>query len=374
MNVSMATFYQKTKLLKGLLTGEIAYTGPFHVTVDITSRCNLHCVGCRFHSFEVRRPSPGDQSVPDISFDMLKDLCDEIRKMNSRTLFLMGEGEPFLHDRIFEIIAMAKRAGFHVMIITNGTLLNQEKIKSLLNSRLDVLQVSLWGSSPQEYEQQYAGSDPNNFEKVVDGLKLLKFLKAERKSKHPIVTLHNPINRHNVKKIDAMVDLALVTGCDAISFSPFLSTKGRLSSYSLSQDEERTLYLSLAKMKKRLRSLPLSHNIDRTLLRYRTGRKVGNKWRLPCYMGWAHVRVRVDGTVVPCGPCNIPMGNLKENNFHEIWNGSPYRIFRRQASTRESLATLGEQCDCEFCCYTEDNLQVHRLFRWLSPFVHKPQR
>ncbi len=365
----MATLYQKKKLLQGLMTGEVAYTGPFHVMVDVTRRCNLRCVGCRYHSSEVHRPAPGDQSALDISFDMLKDLFNELRAMNTRTLFLMGEGEPLLHSHIFDIIAMAKRAGFHITIITNGTLLNRDRINSLFNSRLDVLQVSLWASSSEEYEQQYPGTDTNNFKRVVDGLKLLKSLKVERQSNLPSITLHYPINRRNVKKIDEIVDLALVTGCDAISFSPFLTTQGTLSSYSLSPDEERSLYLSLAQMRERLNPLPLNHNILRTLLRYRMGRKRGGKWMLPCYMGWGHTRIRVDGTVTPCGPCNIPMGDLGENSFQEIWNGSAYRTFRRQTMTRKGLTALGEQCDCEFCCYTEDNLRVHRLFRWASPFV-----
>lgn len=364
----MATLYQKIKLLQGLITGEVAYTGPFHIMVDVTRRCNLRCLGCRYHSSEVYRPSPGDQSVLDISFDMLKKLFEELRTMSTRTLFLLGEGEPFLHSRIFDIIAVAKEAGFYVTIITNGTLLDRDRIKSLLDSRLDVLHVSLWASSPKEYEQQYPGTDPNNFKRVVNGLKLLKSLKAEQQSDFPSVTLHHPINRRNFQKIDAMVDLALITGCDTISFSPFLSTQGTLSSYSLSLDQERSLCLSLVQMRKQMRFLPLNHNIARTLLHYRMGRAMGGQWKLPCYIGWYHSRIKVDGTVLPCGRCNIVMGNLGKNSFHEIWNGSSYRIFRRQTLTREGLATLGEQCDCEFCCYTEDNLRVHRLFRWLAPF------
>ena len=249
-------------------------------------------------------------------------------------------------------------------------MLDRNIINSLFNSRLDVLQVSLWTGSSEEYEQQYPGTDTNNFKKVVDGLKLLNSLKVERQSNLPSVTLHHPINRRNVKKIDMIVDLALATVCDAISFSPFLTTQGTLSSYTLSPDEEKSLYLSLAQIRKRLKHLPLNHNIIRTLLRYRMGRKKDEKWILPCYMGWGHTRIRVDGTVTPCGPCNIPMGNLRENSFQEIWEGSAYRTFRRQSMTRRGLTALDEQCDCEFCCYTEDNLRVHRLFRWFSPFFN----
>jgi MoaA/NifB/PqqE/SkfB family radical SAM enzyme len=368
----MATFQQKAALLKGLITGEVAYTGPFHVSMDVTRRCNLQCPGCRYHSPEVNRPSPGDQTVLDISYDLVEKLCKEFRTMNTHTLFLMGEGEPLLHPRIFDIISTARDNGFHVTLITNGTLLNRDRVRSLLDSKLDALQVSLWASSPQEYKQQYPGTDPDNFKTVVSALKRLTSLKAEKQSKLPSVILHHPINRYNFQSLEAMVNLAIATGCDAISFSPFLSTQGKLSSYSLAPHEETSLCLSLARMRKGMKLLPLNHNIVRTLLRYKLGGAARPK--LPCYIGWFHTRFRVDGTVVPCGPCNLPMGNFKENSFREIWNNSPYRMFRRQTSTREGLALLSQQCDCEFCCYLEDNFRVHRVLKWFSLFRRQSKK
>jgi len=362
----MATFRQKIDLMRGLLSGEIAYTGPFHVMVDVTRRCNLRCLGCRFHSQQVHRSSLGEESVLDISFDILEKLCKELRAMGTRTLFLLGEGEPFLYSRIFDLISMAKRSGFYITVISNGTLLDKSRVQSIIDSGLDVLMVSLWASSLQEYEKQCPGTDPNNFQRVINGLKLLRSLKAEKQSKLPSVNLHHPINRHNFQQIATMVDLALETGCDTITFAPFLTTLGILSSYSLSQEEERLLSLSLEQIKKRLRSLSINHNISHLLARYRSVREI--EWTPPCYMGWVHSRVTVDGTILPCKPCNIPMGNLRKDSFHEIWNKSSYRNFRKQVVTHEGLASLGQQCDCELCCYVQDNARIHQIFRWFLPF------
>jgi hypothetical protein len=52
-------------------------------------------------------------------------------------------------------------------------------------------------------------------------------------------------------------------------------------------------------MKKRLNSLSMEHNIGETLLRYRIGEAVWNK--LPCYVGWLHARIKVDGMVLLAG-------------------------------------------------------------------------
>jgi MoaA/NifB/PqqE/SkfB family radical SAM enzyme len=363
----MAALYEKIKLLRGLLTGEIAYVGPFYVTVDVTRRCNLRCPGCRYHSTTITNfLSPGDQEVLDFSFELFKRLCDELKSMGASELILIGEGEPFLHPRLFDLVSVVKGMGFHVTLLTNGTLLDETRIQSLVESRLDILRVSLWASTPEEYERSYPGSSPGNFRRIVDGLQRLAHMKAERKSKFPTVVLHQPINRYNSQNIGEMVDLAHTTGCDTLSFSPLKTWRGQLASFALSPDEEKLLEPALSRMKRRLSSLSIKHNIDHTLLRYRIGEAVWQE--LPCYIAWLHARIKVDGTVLPCEPCGLPMGRLEENTFQEIWNGPAYRNFRRQALTREGLGRLGEHCDCGFCCHVEDNLRVDRIFRWVSPF------
>jgi MoaA/NifB/PqqE/SkfB family radical SAM enzyme len=368
----MATLLEMLRLLKGLLGDGKAFVGPLHVNVDVTRRCNLRCVGCRYHSPEVYLPSPGDQTILDISIELLEKLCDELRTMGTREFILIGEGEPLLHPHIFEIISMAKRAGFRTSLISNGTLLDQTRIQLLIDSKLDILRVSLWANSPEGYVEQYPGTDPVYFERALEGLKTLKLFKKKNQSKVPYVILHQPLNRYNFQKIDSRIDLALEIGCEGIAFSPFYSQRGNLFSLSLSPEEERSLYLHLARLKKRIKPLPLNHTIDQTLLRYRIGREIGGKY--PCYIGWFHTRIKIDGSVVPCNPCNIIIGNLKETPFHEIWNNSAYRNFRRQTMFIESFNFLRPLCDCEFCCYLENNVKIHRFFKWFLPYVRYQNR
>ncbi len=363
----MATLIQKLRFFQGLLTGKSAFTGPFFLSVDVTRRCNLRCIGCRFHSPVVHRPAPGDQNITDMSLEMFAELCEELRSWNTRTLFLTGEGEPLLHHCISDFISLAKEKGMHVTLITNGTLLDQRRIESLFDAGLDLLQVSLWACSPEDYERQYPGSDPANFQKVIDSIRTLCRLKKEKAKTRPLVRLYHPINRLNFRKISKMADLALSTGCDEIAFSPLLSTQGQLQEYVLSAAEKEELLCSLKTLAERLRPLPIEHNIGCALLRYDSYAESGKK--APCYAGWFFSHVTVDGTVLPCGPCNISMGSLAEKSFGEIWNGAAYRAFRRQAMTAEGLSNLAGSCDCEHCCYAEDNLRVHKLFKPLASLL-----
>lgn len=363
----MATFYQKINLFRGLMSGDTAYAGPFHVNIDITRNCNLHCPGCQYHSPYISIPSQGNQTIKDISFDFVRKLCRELKRMGTNSILLMGEGEPFLHPRLFDIVFAAKETGSKVTLLTNGTLLDENTPRSLINSGLDVLRVSLWTTSREGYRQNHPQSNPNNFNKITDGLKFLSQFKMKQKIKSPSLILHYPINKFNFKRIEALTDIAIVNCCDGVSFSAFVSRWGKLSSFTLSTEEEKFVSLSLKKVKKRLNSVSVSHNIDEILLRYKIGEAVWKKF--PCYVAWFSAQVRVDGTVMPCCRCNLPMGDLNKASLHEIWNGDAYATFRRKAITRKGLLALGEYCDCGFCSAVYDNVRIHRLFKWVKPYI-----
>ena len=352
--------------------GEIAHTGPFYATVDVTCRCNIHCVCCLYHSSLLNIPSDGNKAIKDIPYDLFKRLCNALKAMGTSQIILSGEGEPFLHPCLFDLISVAKDAGFHVMLYTNGTLLDEARLEYLIDLRLDILKVSFFASSPEEYKNNYPIDNPDNYRKVVDGLKLLAHFKAEKKSKLPLVTLCHPINKNNFQHIDAMVNWVHTTGCNAISFSPHHPFRGKYTTLSLSQAEEESVIFSLNKIKKQLNSLSIDHNIKQVLRRYKIGEVVWEK--LPCYIGWLHATIKMDGMVLPCCRCDLPMGNLNEKQFHEIWNNSAYRTFRRKALTCKGLESMVKQCDCNFCGYVGDNVRVHNIFRWVRPFSFNLRR
>ena len=109
-------------------------------------------------------------TLPDISFDLFKKLCHELKAMDTHALILIGDGEPLLHDRIFDMLSVAKQVGFHVTLVTNGTLLDRDNIQALFDSQLDILQVSLWAGSEKEYEKNYPGVPLDFFKKVVESV------------------------------------------------------------------------------------------------------------------------------------------------------------------------------------------------------------
>ena len=272
-----------------------------------------------------------------------------------------------LYPHFREAVAAAKRAGLHVNLITNGTLLTEDLIECLIDARLDLLTVSLWASSEEEYAALYPGTRAEIFGQVLAALQRVTDVKARMRSRRPYLRLHRPISRDNFRSIDQALDLACETSCDQFTVAPVHSLKGDVSSYMLSAEEEAEVRQTLLGMRARMRRLGLRHNIDAALELYRVGDAV---WKtVPCYVGWVHSRVRVDGTVFTCGRCDLPMGNLTERSFRDIWNGERYRAFRRSVSTREGLEGMKAHCMCGYCCHIRGNVQIHNVFRWWAPVV-----
>jgi len=361
----MLRLFDKVGLLCGLLTREKAFAGPFAVTVDVTRRCNLRCIGCPCHSADSGGNRPAGTPIQDLDVGMFDRLCGELKTMGTRTLVLSGDGEPFLHPRLLELVSIAKNAGFRTVLITNGTLLDEERAHALARSRLDLLRVSLWATSPEEYEKNHPGAKGDCFSGVVNGLRLLTSAKRLRSSALPRVALHMVLNRHNYRSVVSYAGLAIDTGCNAVSFSPLRTFFDRLAGIELKPVEEESLRLSLRQAKVRLRASGISHNIDETILRYKIGKAMRDKVR--CYVAWLHPRVKVDGAVQPCNPCRWTMGNVTEQPMKEIWNGPGFREFRKAITSAAGSPRIDALCDCGFCCYISDSLRIHRLYKWLAP-------
>ncbi|MHB0857923.1 MAG: radical SAM protein [Anaerolineae bacterium] len=368
----MATWRQKAALFTGLLRGDIGACGPLYVDLDLSERCNLRCIGCPYHSPLVEAPLVHAGASRDIELDLVQRLCQELLPLGTRTVVLQGAGEPLLHPRAAEVVAILKASGMHVTMLTNGTLLDRAMVQALVGSGLDVLKVSLWATTPEAYAQNYPGTNPSYLNRVLEGLELLREHKGERTSAPLQVWIHHPINRVNCHDLHSVTSLALAKGCDGLSFSPFTTFFGTVSDYAPTPEEEAVVRRTLTDLRPRLESVPMEHNIDQVLLRYRMGHALGSD--MPCYVGWYHARVRVDGTVQPCGRCTVVLGSLQDGTFAEVWRGAPYQDFRRQAMTCEGLSALSEHCDCSYCCYLGDNFKVHSLYRRLAPLAARHRR
>jgi MoaA/NifB/PqqE/SkfB family radical SAM enzyme len=198
-------------------------------------------------------------------------------------------------------------------------------------------------------------------------LKLLDSLKKERGSPFPEARVHYIINRNSYRSLEEVPNWAGKLGIETVTYSPLHPVRGVSREQMLTPEEENSVRLALERAGRKLESMDIEHNRDETLLRYDLGNRIWEK--LPCYIAWYHARIRTDGEVTSCGRCGFSFGNLTRQPFGEIWNSPAIRDNRRLLLTREGLAAVQDNCNCNFCCFAKDNMKIHRLFRWISPVV-----
>lgn len=99
--------------------------------VEVTNRCNLHCVHC-YTNAEV-----GQGSVPDIPLRSVIRILDEASEMGCRTIQLTG-GEPLMRQDLGQIIEEAVDRHFHIEVFSNLTLLTEPLADLLVRENVAV--------------------------------------------------------------------------------------------------------------------------------------------------------------------------------------------------------------------------------------------
>ena len=135
--------------------------------VEVSSRCNLRCKMCFRHSWVGERFGDLDPAV-------FARVMDEPVLQDTGTVFFGGMGEPLVHPALAEMAALASARGKEVELVTNGTLLTQEKARELLAAGVSRIWVSI-DELYENYGKIQVGSD---FGLVLGNLETFNELRA----------------------------------------------------------------------------------------------------------------------------------------------------------------------------------------------------
>ncbi len=270
--------------------------------LDVTRRCNLRCIMCP-QSNGLKRPRAG-MPMP-LFRRLIDDVCD------ARPLIkLYLSGEPLLHDHLFDMIDYASAQRCRTMIHTNATLLTAEMAHKILASPLTSISFSFDGCSAQIYERL---RPPAKFDHVRSNL--LRFLTLrEQTGTGPHASIEIIRMKETEERIQAFIREWTASGIDDVNVVEYMTWHGRVKD----------------------RRVPEATPAD------------GYK---PCAAPFRHGCILADGTVVPC--CmdvdgDLPLGNITQTPFHEIWAGRAYRHLRLSLLA----GTLPADSICRHCVNT----------------------
>jgi AdoMet-dependent heme synthase len=133
---------------------------------EVTKGCNLRCIHCRATATELSSPS-------DLSTRTALGIIDQIASFANPILVLSG-GEPLYRSDIFQLARYATEKGLRVALATNGTLVTKEVARMIVDSGVRRVSISLDGADASTHDS-FRGI-PGAFDAALYGLKNLKAL------------------------------------------------------------------------------------------------------------------------------------------------------------------------------------------------------
>ena len=334
-------------------------TGPLHVQLEPTDRCNQNCAMCNRDRL-IDRPT-------DLADEGFQKVLDGVRP---RKMNLSGLGEPFLHPRIFSYIARARQAGVGVTLATNFTRL-QGRVEELIDSGINEVKVSIDAADDETYKQIRPGGGDRRV--LLETLEELRRRKAERNTHLPAVRLNFALQAANLDQLVPLIRTARSLGSTSIyvQYLDYVEMEDRKGPLVTGLTENRMRKV-LDEAAEACRAEGIASNLDiwrRDLGLYLAKMGPPENYQVSrrvCFFPWISTFIEANGDVKPC-PIFVwkrgvgRMGNIYEQDFRSIWRGEPYRELRRELRTgRKSLIPCRQ-------CIPQSLGNIYALFTRLHP-------
>ncbi len=333
---------------------------PKTFVIELTKRCNNHCLYC----YLAEGPSGQDCSRDRSSEMSTRELTDTIAKLCDeapvQSIALSG-GEPLLREDLPEILSFIRSKRVSIVVITNGTLLTRERLASV---GTDVTFEITLLSYHREVHDQLAGRR-GAWAAAVDGMANVRQAKGNFVS----VFVATKLNCADVGKT---AEMAIALGANGLMYN--------------------RVNLGARNIRYADRLLPTAAMIRENL---DTLEEMGPRYQLPVavgvaiepcvidirkykhiHFGWcplagegSYFTVDPQGNVRVCNHSSVVLGNLKQDRFTDIYYEHPYvRAFRDTwpAECETCNPELKAAC-CGGCKAAAE--QCYGSFTKVDPFV-----
>ncbi len=284
---------------------------PITVELDMTNICNHKCPECSGWYFQ-------DRNRDFLNNDLAESIIRQLAKARVKGLIFTGGGEPLCHPNILNIVKLAYRLGLDIGFITNGSLINKDNSKVLLNC-CTWLRVSLDSASKEIFKKTH-GLNGDEFGKVLENIRLLVKTKGLLNSQTTIGVgyLTSDYTKHEMLKA---AKLCKKLSVDYLQFRPMQIHDNSKFKYHRSDISEH-IRKSMKESGNGFKVLCSKHKYDMM-----PDEKYGRHYKI-CYGHQFAAVIAADAKMYLCchmrGYEKYCIGDLKKNSFKEIW-GSKQR-------------------------------------------------
>ncbi len=166
---------------------------PRYLQIETISVCNARCSMCLTRYCK--------RDVTTMTEEMFKKITDELKdySVDIERVTIQVAGEPLLDKKLEHRIRLLKDSGIRfVVFATNGSLMTEQRAKSVMKSGVDEVSFSVDGATKQTYEKIRVGLD---FAEVVENIETFLRVRDEM-NPETIVRIRMVAQKANENEID----------------------------------------------------------------------------------------------------------------------------------------------------------------------------
>lgn len=311
---------------------------PFHVSFEITSKCDFDCSFCYARLNTTKKPDLSTNGVKKI----IKKLADE----EIYSLFISG-GEPLIRLDFEKIVKYALDLHMNTSISTNGANITKERAKKLIETGIDMKHVQVSIHAP-DHTHDYLVRTPGAIESSMAGLKNL--IDAGGK---PVVAAI--VTKQNCNKLPELAKKVTSMGVDHFRILRLMiHSKDMLKQIPSFEMLKKTVE-ELEKIEKET-GAEIAVHAPPGFVEKTDGRKqykIVHPLCHTCSAGKIAMGIFSDGTVTPCLELRdkkFECGNLLKDSVDDVWH-SDVMEYHRKITPGHYNGQCGV-CESKWSCYS----------------------
>ncbi|MFH1403316.1 MAG: radical SAM protein [Candidatus Altiarchaeota archaeon] len=307
---------------------------PMVIVLRPTYRCNLKCIMCDI--WKKYQGTGLQNAMEELSTDDYTSFIDQVSKFKPHLHF--SGGEPLLRDDIHHLIKHASDKNLMTSINTNGLILKKNAEK-LVDHGVHLIYASIDG--PEEIHDTIRGTR-GSFKKITDGVKKVIDYREKTGSSLPLIQVQSVIMTENHHLLSETAKIVGRLGVD--NYSLFLLDYRATSSdedplwtrekppyHSIDTNliEEQVKSISESNHGFNFRPYPQHNNPSFNIHDYFND-PWNNRSCLGCNVPWTYSDIQPNGDVYFCSNMYARVGNISDQDFMDIWNGTDYSQLRQR--------------------------------------------
>lgn len=285
---------------------------PIKVQFEMTEECNFLCYYCYAKSLKKQK---------ELTTENIKLMLDKLYDIGIIFLEFTG-GEILTRKDFMEILDYTNKKGFVVSLFTNASMINEDIINNIKN--VYTINTSLLAPTKERCDE--LTGKIGSFDQIINGINILKrsninfFVQVT-------LTNENIDLYYKFKELENELNVRFVYNIDV---GPSFSGFDLVKKYSLKDKDLNCI--------KELLDKNYINSMEEFIKCFQ------------CGIGTSKFAIDSEGNILPCMKYRLKLGNIFENDFHEIWNSDTLKnIMDNELKRPDECNTCNKKEYCINC-------------------------